>query len=101
MENKIYNSLPHGRHNAVSADYLCSLYGFRSKRELRQQVQRERMEGALIASGDTGYYIPESRAELACYIHRYDEMAKSLFAMLKYARATLRQAENQTELEFE
>lgn len=101
MEYKIYNSLPHGSHNAVNADYLCNLYGFRSSRELRQQVQRERMAGALIASGDTGYYIPENRAELLVYVHRYEEMAKSTFAMLKCARAALRQCENQTELVFE
>ena len=82
MEYKIYNSLPHGSHNAVNADYLCTLFGFRSNRELRQHVQRERMAGALIASGDTGYYIPENT-----------------FAMLKCARAALRQCENQIEFE--
>ena len=48
MEYKIYNSLPHGSHNAVNADYLCTLFGFRSNRELRQHVQRERMAGALM-----------------------------------------------------
>lgn len=101
MDYKIYNSLPHGSQNAVNADYLCTLFGFRSNRELRQYVQRERMAGALIASGDTGYYIPENRAELLVYVHRYEEMAKSTFAMLKYARAALRQCEDQTELEFE
>ena len=101
MNFKIYDSLPHGRKNAVNAEYLCGMFGFRSKRELRQHVQRERMAGALIASGDGGYYVPETRAELLVYVHRYEEMAKSTFAMLKCARAALRQCEDQTELEFE
>lgn len=97
----IYNSLPHGKKNAVSADHLCALYGLRSKRELRKQIQSERMAGALIASGDTGYFIPDDRTELLEYVHRYEQMAKSMFAMLKFARATLKEYENQTELNFE
>lgn len=95
MKNKIYNSLPHGRKNAVSAEYLCALHGFKSHRELRQQVQRERLKGAVIASGDDGYYIPDSRGELLAYVHRYESMAKTIFATLGHARAELAQIEGQ------
>lgn len=99
MNFKIYDSLPRGRKNAVSAEYLCGLFGFRSTRELRQHVQSERMAGALIASGDGGYYVPETREEITVYVHRYESMAKSIFATLKHARASLKDCENQTELE--
>ena len=101
MKYIIYDSLPHGRKNAVTADYLCALFGFRSKRELRRHVQRERMAGAIIASGETGYYIPESKQELAMYVQRSENMAKTIFCTLKAARAAIQELDDQMELEIE
>lgn len=90
MNNSIYGSLPRGRKNAVSAESLCTMHGLCSTRKLRQQVQRERMEGAIIASTEDGYFIPSSREELLRYVHRSEAMAKSIYGTLRAARAALR-----------
>jgi predicted DNA-binding transcriptional regulator YafY len=98
LKNKIADALPKGKGNGVSAESLVALYGLKSTRELRREIHRERMAGALIASDESGYFIPQSRAEINAYLNRHEKMAISIFASLKAARNALREVDGQIDL---
>ena len=53
--------LPHGEQNAVGLKQLAAWTGW-DEREVRRAIQRERMAGVPILSGD-GYFLPESEEE--------------------------------------
>ncbi len=94
----IFESLPHGERNAVTAEQLVAVHGLTSARDLRRQVHSERMRGALIASGGNGYYVPETRQEISTFLRRYESMGIEIFSVLKTARQALNACENGTDI---
>ena len=63
-ENQVFpvaNLLKHGAENAIPARRLQALSGIASRRELGREIERERIEGALILSLSSeggGYFLP-------------------------------------------
>lgn len=96
---KIYDSLGVGKKNGLTAKQLMSMHGISTSRELRQRIEAERRQGAVIASGNNGYYRPATQEELIEYIRRTRSMIKSLDASLQSAVDSLRQFEGQLELD--
>lgn len=95
MSMILYDFLPLGKDNGVKAETLIALFGLKSDRDLRHLVQQEREQGALIVSGNNGYYRPESKAELIECVRRYTAMAKHIYAIAKLARKHLESCEGQ------
>ena len=94
--------IPRGRSNAIPAEKLAKLAGFRNSRELRECISARRRSGELICSSTgrhSGYYFPESREELQSFIRQMQASAKSLFLSIQAARRALQQMPGQEELE--
>lgn len=74
--------LLHGEENAIPAHDLATIAGFNGTRALRDAVERERRAGALILSGDAGYYLPstdetQAEREIQRFVHRSDSRMAS------------------------
>ena len=61
---RIIDKLRHGAGNGITMSELAALYGC-SSREIRAQVHRERVDGAVILAGETGFYLPSEDPETA------------------------------------
>lgn len=101
----VENLLPKGEKNAIKTRELVTICGFRSARELRAQIERERAAGALILStvrSGGGYFRPsageEGRREIAAFIRTVSRRATSSQRILKYARRALRDCAGQTRI---
>lgn len=77
--------IPFGAEHGISMKRLSYLLGVDS-RNVRKLIEGARLEGNIIASGDSGYYIPETVEELRCYV-------RIVRARSQTSRATLRAAE--------
>lgn len=62
--NPIVENLRHGAANGVTMSELAALFGC-TNREIRIQVHNERVKGAVILAGDTGFYLPSDDPETA------------------------------------
>lgn len=51
--------LHQGEHQAIKGNALRQLAGFKTIRELRAEVERERNAGAVILTSGAGYFLPE------------------------------------------
>lgn len=60
----IMENLRHGAANGVTMSELAALFGC-TNREIRIQVHNERVKGAVILAGDTGFYLPSDDPETA------------------------------------
>lgn len=92
MTATIYDLLPTGEQNALTARELMNRTGYADARAMREQIRRERLEGALILStkgNGGGYYRPGSAAELRAFIQTYEREADSTKAMLQAAKQAL------------
>lgn len=92
----VYELLNKGKENAITTEELLRVCNFNHKRELMYQIAHERKEGALICSttsGNGGYYIPNDKEELKKYVNSMDGRAKSIFSVIKSARAVLKEME--------
>ena len=72
----IYNSLSSGSNNGVNMPTLCARTGL-NEREIRKAVETMRLDGTVILSGSTGYYLPDSTAELRAFIRQEEARAKA------------------------
>lgn len=92
----IWELLPTGKHNKVTAAALMKATGIQTKRELSAIVQRERMAGLLICSTKSdggGYYRAANPAEAQEFINTFTGEAKALFAMQKAFRKYVKASE--------
>ena len=93
--------LKYGRENAVSTKQLIALTGL-TEREVRRQIALKRRQGALIVStsvkGNSGYFLPETKAEIEKYVKTQNRRAITELSNLKYAKKWLK--EHQYEPEF-
>lgn len=90
--------LSRGKGNAVTTEELMRACNFSSKRELTQQVAKEREEGAIICSttsGNGGYFLPKSREEIREFVNSMDRRAKNTFKAVKNARKILNETDGQ------
>lgn len=90
--------LKEGADNAVSADRLQRMTGYRSKREMTKAIERERIGGTLILSNGSGYYLPGNKQEIDRFIKSMTKRAKSIFRVLKAARMAAGESEEQITL---
>ena len=88
--------LPTGKRNAVSTPELQRIMRFRSVRALRKDIAASRKDGQIICcSPDGGYYLPANREEIREFVAVIESRAISTLAVLKSARAALKETEGQ------
>lgn len=93
-----------GKANAITTEELMRACNLEHRRDLTIQIARERAAGALICSttsGQGGYYLPESREEVAEFINSMSNRAKNTFRAVKAAREYLKQIDGQISFETE
>ena len=83
--------LPHGEENAISAANLKKQLGLSDKRVLRKMVERSRVDGAVILSSDSGYFLPsddplEAEKELKHFLRMRDKCLITNRAVTRSAR---------------
>lgn len=86
---KISELLLHGAENGVGLRDLSRVTNL-SEREVRQAIQRERLNGALILSNNRdGYFLPKNEAEITACVrslqHRANEVLRTADAIEKAA----------------
>lgn len=98
--------LLHGEENAFPSSQLVRLTGFRSVRELQNEIAREREAGALILStcrGGGGYFLPSDgevgKHEIATFVATLRARALNTLRALKTAREALESLEGQVVLD--
>ena len=77
---KIEQLLSHGTENAVPLQYLVKLMD-KPARQVRQQIQAERLRGAqILADNQSGYYLPETQEDVELFyksmLHRAAEITR-------------------------
>lgn len=94
--------LAHGAENAISTAELVKICGFTSTRELQEQIEAERLHGALILSRSGtagGYFLPTEgeagRREIADYIGTLRARALNTLRTLKTASEALNTVDGQ------
>lgn len=100
-DNQLLALIPRGKKNRVSGWKLQREGKYNNIRVFRGAIRRLRKNGEIIAatkSNGGGYYIPDSREELAEYIREAEKQGASTFAPLKAARTKLREGEGQMDI---
>ena len=98
VQGRIESLLLHGEENAIQAKSLAAIAGVQTSRELRQMVERERRNGALILSsvrGRGGYYLPAEGAagadELQTFTRTTTARIVALSKMIRPFKRALRE----------
>lgn len=80
----IYELLDIGKENALSTEYLKQALGFRN---VRKQVERERLNGKIIiSSSDGGYYKPSNSLEVKEFVRNLENTANSMIKIAELAK---------------
>lgn len=79
---RIYDSLNIGEENAIHAADLARKFDI-STRQLREEVERERAEGALICSSGKGYFRAKNREEIKATYEVLRKRAINTLATIK------------------
>lgn len=90
--------LSRGKENAITTEELMRACNFSNKRELTQQISKERAAGVIICSttsGNGGYYLPKSKDEIRNFVNSMDRRAKNTFKAVKNARRLLKETDGQ------
>ena len=77
---KIERLLSHGAENAVPLQYLVKLM-YKPARQVRQQIQAERLRGIpILSDNEQGYYLPKTQEDVDNFVrsmlHRAHEIAR-------------------------
>lgn len=95
--------LPHGAASAVDSLTLVNMLGYKDRRELTQQIERERQAGrpiCAVTSGDhRGYFLPVDAGELAQYISSIDRRIRAISRTRNACGETLRRMIGQEQIE--
>lgn len=85
--------LPKGAENAIKTAELCRMMGIKDARALRKLISDERALGAVILSGDNGYFLPDDgakgRREAAAFIATVTAKGASTIRAVRSAQAFL------------
>ena len=99
MAFTIYDSLPIGKANAISAEELAKIHGIKDTRTLRHRITEERLNGAAIGGCDTGYFRPVTLSEFHECWQWFHTRAISSFRISKLFRDAIKdQFEGQIDL---
>lgn len=80
--------IPIGEENGISMRALSHYLGT-TPRSTRKLVEGARLEGNIIASGDAGYFIPETVEELRHYVAKARARSRTNFAAIREAEKLL------------
>lgn len=87
-----------GKANAIHLDTLSKITGLNDQ-TIKAIVKKERIAGALIISDTaSGYYMAETRQEIADFIRWTESSAKSRHAILKHFKQALKDIDGQREI---
>lgn len=86
----IYDSLPIGKGNAISAEELAKIHGIKDTRTLRHEITAERLNGAYIAGCERGYFRPVTLDEYRECWQWFHTRAISSFRISKLFRDAIR-----------
>lgn len=91
MKAIVYESLQHGRENAVKSAELAKRLGFKSVRELQKQVEAERANGYVILSDSqgAGYYLSNDPVELRRFVNTLNARAANTIRASESAQRAL------------
>ena len=94
--------LPKGAENAIKTAELCRMMGIKDQRALRKMISDERALGAVILSGDTGYFLPDDgekgRQEAAAFIATVTAKGANTIKAVRSAQAFLDRLPGQIEI---
>ena len=93
----IFDYLPRGKQNAISAEKLASLMGLNDTRALRHHISNLRLNGELILSTsgkNGGYFVPATPEEVSAFITENEKSARHTLAILKSAKKYRRDFQN-------
>lgn len=101
MKAIVYDALQFGRRNAIPAKTLMQLLGFRSKRDLQKQIERERNAGLVILAdfAGGGYYRSDDPEELRQFTRTMNAKAVNTLRALESAERALDAATGQQRME--
>lgn len=87
------NILSKGAENAIKTAELCRMMGIKDPRALRKMISDERALGAVILSGDSGYFLPDDgekgRREAAAFIATVTAKGANTIRAVRSAQAFL------------
>ena len=100
---QVADFLPHGAANAVDGRTLAAVLGFKDRRALSKQIERERRSGlpicAAVAGKSRGYYLANDPDELQRYIRALDRRICEVRRTRDACNETLCRLSGQTVLE--
>ncbi len=96
----LLNSIPTGKDNAVSMKSLAEMIGV-SERRVRSMVNAARADNFLISSGNSGYWRPETNAEVKESYIRQKHMATSILRTTGESRRVLGTIDGQISLDLD
>lgn len=100
---QVASALPTGAQNAVDGTTLAAALGFRNRRELSKQIERERRSGqpicAVVAGESRGYYLAADSDELSRYIRSLDRRIREVRRTREACGETLRLMTEQETME--
>ena len=95
----IYDLLPTGKENAISKEELMRVTGYKESRNLHEQIERERLSGAIILSSTKGgYFKSESPDDIKGWAMPVLSRGKKTMQIAKLALQGLNVPEGQMEL---
>ena len=101
MKSIVYDALQFGRKNAIPAKTLMQLLGFRNKRSLQHQIERERNAGFVILADfeSGGYFKSNDPDELRQFTRTMNAKARNTLRALESAERALDAATGQQRME--
>lgn len=95
----ILDFIPYGRENAIKREALLQNYEG-TDREMRRELQAARQQDVIINMSDgSGYFRPESKAELCAYIAQETARARAIERNIRIAKRQLSKVDGQTALD--
>lgn len=101
MKSIVYDALQFGRKNATPAKALMQLLGFKTKRDLQKQIERERNAGLVILADfeSGGYFKSNDPDELRQFTRTMNAKARNTLRALESAERALDAATGQQRME--
>lgn len=98
---KVYDVLREGRENALPAKELMEILGFKTKRDLQKQIERERNLGLVILTDFSGggYFRSNDVNDLKKFTQTMNAKAKNTLKALESAERALDAATGQTRMD--
>lgn len=101
MKGIVYDALNYGRENAISAKTLVKLLGFKSKRDLQKEIEKERNCGFVILTDFSGggYFRSNDVNDLKKFTRTMNAKAKNTLRALESAERALDDATGQERMD--